>query len=203
MRFEDNGVITYRTHFILLIGRLWFPILVLIGLSVLSTAGLIYQPSILTNPTTQPCVLWSGSFLALSVILFTLYQIEDWRNDIYIISDEKVVDRNKKPLGREELKEANLGNIEAVRFERQGVFGLIFNFGTVFIRVGQAELTFDDVYNPSDVQREIFRRIADREHHHQQEAMRIERDRIANWIEAYNEVVKEEGQQSEKDRGRG
>jgi hypothetical protein len=203
MRFEENGVVTYRTHFILLIARLWFPILVLTGLSILSTAGLIYRPTILTSPTTQPCVLWSAGFLALAVIGFTLYHVEDWRNDIYIISDEKIVDRNKKPLGREELREANLGNIEAVRFERHGIFGLIFNFGTVYIRAGQAELTFDDVYNPSDVQREIFRRIAEREHHHQQEAMRIERDRVANWIEAYNEVVAEEQKQSEKDRGRG
>jgi hypothetical protein len=203
MRFEENGVVTYRTHFIHLIARVWFPILVLTGLAVLGIAGLIYQPSILTSPSTRPFILWVSAFLALIVTLYTLYQTEDWRNDIFIISDEKIVDRNKKPLGREELKEAMLGNIDAVRFVQHGLAGLALNYGTVFIRVGLAELTFNDIYNPSDVQRELFRRIAEREHRHQQDAMSIERDRVANWIEAYNEVIEEEDQEPENDPGRG
>jgi len=203
MRFEENGVVTYRTHFIHLIARVWFPILVLTGLAVLGIAGLVYQPSILTSPSTRSFILWASAFLALIVSLYTLYQTEDWRNDIFIISDEKIVDRNKKPLGREELKEAMLGNIDAVRFVQHGLAGLAFNYGTVFIRVGVAELTFNDIYNPSDVQHELFRRIAEREHRHQQDAMRIERDRVANWIEAYNEVIEEEDQGPENDPGRG
>jgi hypothetical protein len=201
MRFEENGVVTYRTHFIHLVARVWFPILVLTGLGVLGIAGLVYQPSILTSPSTRPFILWASAFLALVVILYTLYQTEDWRNDIYVISDEKIVDRNKKPLGREELKEAMLGNIEAVRFVQHGLAGIVFNYGTVFIRVGMAELTFDDIFNPSDVQRELFRRIAEREHRHQQDAMRTERDRVANWIDAYNEVIEEEDQEPENDPG--
>ncbi len=201
MRFEENGVVTYRTHFIHLIARVWFPILVLTGLGVLAIAGLVYHPSILTSPSTRPFILWASAFLALMVTLYALYQTEDWRNDIYVISDEKIVDRNKKPLGREELKEAMLSNIDAVRFVQHGLAGVVFNYGTVFIRVGIAELTFDDIYNPSDVQRELFRRIAEREHRHQQDAMRIERDRVANWIEAYNEVIEEEDEGPEIDLG--
>jgi hypothetical protein len=106
-----------------------------------------------------------------------------------MITNEQLIDRNKKPLGREDVRTANLANIEAIRFEQKGLWALMFNFGTVFVRVGLQELPFMNIYNPSEVQRELFRRIAERENKRQQEAMRIEREHVADWIEAYYDVV--------------
>jgi hypothetical protein len=51
------------------------------------------------------------------------------------------------------------------------------------------ELPFSYIYNPSEVQRELFRRIAERENKRQQDAMRVERERVADWIGAYYEVI--------------
>ncbi len=127
----------------------------------------------------------------------TIYEAEDWRNDIYVITNDQLIDRNKKPLGREDVRTANLGNIETIRFEQKGLWALLFNFGTVFVRVGVQELPFSNIYNPSEVQRELFRRIAERENKRQQEAMRIERERVADWIGAYYEVVSEKDGQQE------
>jgi hypothetical protein len=197
MRFEEGGNVTYRTHIFILFERVWFPILALLVLSGLLIAGLLSGSSVMTNVTGRTIWLSAAGFLAAVVLGVTIYRAEDWRNDIYVITNDQLIDRNKKPLGREDVRTANLANIEAIRFEQKGLWALVFNFGTVFVRVGLQELPFSNIYNPSEVQRELFRRIAERENKRQQEAMRIERERVADWIGAYNEVVSEKGVEQE------
>ena len=196
MRFEEGGNVTYRTHIFILFERIWFPLLILILLVALLITGLVTGSSLMTNPTVRTFWLSAAGILATIALVLTLYRAEDWRNDIYMITNEQLIDRNKKPLGREDVRTANLANIEAIRFEQKGLWALMFNFGTVFVRVGMQELPFMNIYNPSEVQRELFRRIAERENKRQIEAMRNERERVADWIEAYNQVV------SEKETGR-
>jgi len=198
MRFEEGGNVTYRTHIFILFARIWFPIAILITLLALLITGLISGPTVMTNPVGRSFWLTAAGILAIIALGVAVYRAEDWRNDIYVITNEQPIDRYKKPLGREDVRTANLANIEAIRFEQKGIFALIFNYGTVFVRVGLQELPFSNIYNPSEVQRELFRRIAERENKRQQEAMRIERERVADWIEAYNDVIsgKERGQEN-------
>jgi hypothetical protein len=189
MRFEEGGNVTYRTHVFILFARVWFPLVMLLVLLALLVAGLLSGSTVMTNPTGRSIWLSAAGILALVALGVTVYRAEDWRNDIYVITNDQLIDRNKKPLGREDVRTANLANIEAIRFEQKGLWALLFNFGTVFVRVGLQELPFLNIYNPSEVQRELFRRIAERENKRQQEAMRIERERVADWIGAYYEVV--------------
>jgi hypothetical protein len=191
MRFEEGGNVTYRTHIFILFQRVWFPLFSLLVLSGLLIAGLLSGSSVMTNAAGRTIWLSAAGFLAAVTLGVTVYKAEDWRNDIYVITNDQLIDRNKKPLGREDVRTANLANIEAIRFEQRGLWALLFNFGTVFVRVGLQELPFSNIFNPSEVQRELFRRIAERENKRQQEAMRIERERVADWIGAYYEVVSE------------
>jgi hypothetical protein len=81
-----------------------------------------------------------------------------------MVTDEQILDVYRKPLAREERRVAPLRSIQSIEFERLGIIGLLLNFGTVYIRVGDTQLTFDQVFNPSEVQRELFNRIATREY---------------------------------------
>ena len=72
-----------------------------------------------------------------------------------------------------------------MRFQRQNFIAQVFNYGTVFIRIGTTELTFDDVYNPSDVQREIFKRKGELEQREKTEFLRQQRNRTANYLEEF------------------
>jgi hypothetical protein len=197
MRFEEGGNVTYRTHIFILFERIWFPLLALLVLVGLLIAGLASGSTVMNNVTGRTIWLSAAGILAVIVLGVTVYRAEDWRNDIYVITNDQLIDRNKKPLGREDVRTANLANIEAIRFEQKGLWALLFNFGTVFVRVGLQELPFSNIYNPSEVQRELFRRIAERENRRQQEAMRIERERVADWIGAYYEVVSDKEAEQE------
>jgi hypothetical protein len=135
-----------------------------------------------------------GAFLGLCVIWLViafswLYNYIDWHNDIYLITNDQVVDINKKPLGDEFKKEAPIKNILSVEYKRLGIIGLVLNFGTVYIRVGETTLTFDDVFNPSEVQRELFHRISQRNLRERQAQGEAERQRMADWITTYHRIT--------------
>jgi hypothetical protein len=53
---------------------------------------------------------------------------------------------------------AQLENILGTEYQRIGILGEIFNYGTVYITVGGTQLAFEDVIDPASVQSDINRR---------------------------------------------
>jgi hypothetical protein len=190
LRYEYGDTIQYRTHWWILVRRIWF--LTLLLLTVLGLMGYLLVNSVTGQLKGFPV---TGGFFGLCVVLVVvfagwLYNYIDWHNDIYIINNEQVVDINKKPLGNEEKKVAPIKNILSVEYKRLGVIGLILNFGTVYIRVGESTFTFDDVFNPSEVQRDLFHRISQRNLKERQMQGEAERQRIADWISTYHRITR-------------
>ncbi len=137
-------------------------------------------------------MLTFGFVASFCLGLWWLYEYMDWRNDAYIVSDENLIDVNKRPLGREEKRAAPVRNVQSIEYARLGVLGLILNYGTVTIRVGEAELTFDYVFNPSEVQQEVFKRLAKRDYSRRQAEIQDDQARLADWIEAYHHIMQQE-----------
>ena len=189
MRTERGKVITYRKHWFLLMRSLFFPGL----LFLVSLAGVIAIFSGLLS--ILPGAL---AFIAVGILgilmgfLWLLYQYYDWHNDYYEITDDQILDVYKKPLGQEERRVAPIKNIQSVRFDRKLLFGLIFNYGTVYIQVGDTLLTFDNVFNPSDVQRELLRRIAAKDMQEKQQQFAGQREMMADFLQIYYEVMQEQ-----------
>lgn len=185
LRYESQGTILYRTHWFILLGKILFPTLGLIGIVFLIVSSLLNQFTLLSL----------GATLGISFVLIIIfgawfaYQFMDWHNDVYLITPEQIVDVDKKPLGREERRAAPIKNILSIEYQRLGLIGLILNFGTVYIRVGDQELTFDNVFNPSEVQRELFNRLAAKTYQERQAAQEAERQRMTEWIAAYHRVI--------------
>ena len=102
----------------------------------------------------------------------------------------------------EEKQVAPVKSIQSVEFERLGILGLVLNYGTVYIRVGDTRYTFDTIYDPSDAQRDLFQRI-DRfnyaEKKRQEEAARL---RMVDAVEAYHAVVGDPYERTERDEAR-
>ena len=92
---------------------------------------------------------------------------------------------------------------QRLRHERIGIWGLLFNFGTVSARIGKAEFTFDSVHNPAQVQQDIFTRMDERQDQKREVAAARERARMAEWLAAYHRNVDdfrtEEATQTEED----
>lgn len=185
LRYESGGSVTYRTHWFILLKKTGIPSLLLAGILILSIARLLN----LFTLVSVPAFCGINGLLGLIIFLWWLYQYVDWHNDIYVIGPEQIADINKKPLGREERKAAPIRNILSIEYKRLGIIGLLLNFGTVYIRVGDQQLTFDDVFNPAEVQRELFHRLAAKTYSDRQAQAQSERQRIADWIATYHRVT--------------
>jgi len=184
LRMERGADIIFRTHWWILLKKTFLPgalILATFGLAVLRATGLLPLFTV-----TQ--FLLGVLAVEVGLLLWWTYQYIDWANDMYIISADQLVDINRKPLGVEERRAAPIRNIQSMDYARVGLIGLILNFGTVTILIGTEKLTFDQVYNPSEVQREIFNRFMEVTRH----AQMAEQQRMADWIEAYRAITGED-----------
>ena len=190
LRYEVGDTVQYRTHWWILLTRVWFQ-----SLLVLGVAGLQFGILVRAFTGQLPGFPVTGAFLGLCIILLMvfgwwLYNYLDWHNDIYLVTGDQVIDINRKPLGKEERRAAQIKNILSVEYKRIGIIGLLLNFGTVYIRVGEAVFTFDNVFNPSEVQRELFHRISQRTLKERQAQTEAERQRMADWISVYHRMAK-------------
>lgn len=191
---EVSGeTITYRTHWFILIAKTILPLLLFIA----TLGTLIFRLVGYLSKIPFEIAFIGAAILFLSAFIWWLYEYIDWRNDVYIITPDQLIDINRRPLGHEERRSAPLKNIQTIEYKRLGIFGLLFNFGTVFIRVGDTELTFDYVSDPSSVQKELFERFM----RFSQEEKRIraeqENERMAAWIESYHRVIADHSDQDE------
>jgi uncharacterized membrane protein YdbT with pleckstrin-like domain len=119
-----------------------------------------------------------------------IWQFDDWRNDIYQVTDTRIIDIEKRPFfGREERREANLGVVQNINSERPSFISRILNFGSVTIETAGIEpFTFDHVKDPGSVQAEIFRRTESfRVNQRQQESDR-RRSELLDWFTVYDQI---------------
>lgn len=180
LRLVKSGAVTYRTHWWILMGKTLVPSLILIAVLVF----LIFKWAGLT-PSLSDAQAYGGAILVtLGAWGWWLYRYIDWHNDIYIITSDQLVDVNRKPLGKEERRSAPVKNIQTVQFKRKGIIGLVLNYGTVRIQIGNEELTFDNVYDPASIQAEIFAIFKQ----FNQQSQKLEQEKLTEWIKTYDEI---------------
>lgn len=183
MRHEEGNMITYRKHWYLLLKRIWKPTLLLVLLGLLTIGRLTGWTEFLSIETTLLFALVIGMLGSG----WWLYEYVDWRNDLFLLTPEHIVDIYRKPLGQEEKKSAPLENILSLSHNRTGIIGLIFNFGTVTAMVGRTPFTFEGVHNPAQIQQDIYEKMNERILKAQATESAMERERMAEWIIAYHE----------------
>ncbi|MBI3361367.1 MAG: cyclic nucleotide-binding domain-containing protein [Chloroflexi bacterium] len=199
VRAEADGVVTYRKHPYVLLQNIWAPSSLFILLAAL--LGLRIGGVLSNLPGLAFFIAWLIPVTA--VVGWWLYQYEDWRNDIYQITPEQVVDIERTPFGQETRKTATIDNIMSVKTERPGFLAWVLNFGTVVIQTGPGgEMKFFDVFNPLDVQQDIFRRKEAKQAKAAQAQVDAEKDRLAKVLGAYYEVTVDDRRRRLQDRQR-
>jgi uncharacterized membrane protein YdbT with pleckstrin-like domain len=196
LRVEQSGTVIYHKHLFVLAQQLWKPALIILGLIgfMISRAVILirspeltfFKVDMSTGRITLDTIMMSLLLLIFPFFLWLVWEYVDWRNDIFMVTPEEIVDLDKKPFGKEERRAAPLDNILSTEYERIGLLGNIFNFGTVFISVGGTKLSFQDVLDPPGVQADINRRRVARLAKKAEDSAAGDRERMATWIAAYH-----------------
>jgi hypothetical protein len=200
LRIEEGGTIVYHKHWFVLLEQTWQPTavaLLLLGGMIARLVRLAQTPGLMLYDATRANALDTTMLvlptLLIPVALWWIYQYLDWRNDIYVVTSDQILDIDKKPFGSETRRSAPLENILSTEAERVGLAGYLMNFGTVYITIGGASLDFEGIQDPSAVQADIDRRREARLAQKQELEAAAERERMSDWLIAYHENQQEPG----------
>jgi CRP-like cAMP-binding protein/uncharacterized membrane protein YdbT with pleckstrin-like domain len=184
-RLDDR--IIWRKHWIRLLLRIWMPLL---AIAALVLALFIYFAGVGASSG------WLGPVLVgLLVLTFAWlwWSWEDWGNDQYIVTNDRIIDVEALPAGfRRKTTETKFDRIQNVSFEIPNPIATVLNYGTVVIYTAGVEgrLDFEWVRAPSLVQAEIFRRLAvyeEQQRHKQREERWAD---MPQWFAVYEETYR-------------
>jgi len=194
MRTEKDGVVTWRKHWFRLVDRAAGPailLLILIQLVVAAVMGLAAPPARFEG------LFWGALLFGIPLGLFLVwYRYEDWRNDVYQLTDDRIIDVERLPLGlREERKEANLSMIQDIGYEIPGPIANLLDYGNVVIETAgrEAVFTFSWVHQPRRVQEEVFSRMAAFREGERQRQRESRSDELLDWFATYSDLARGEG----------
>ncbi len=189
-RFKTAGQTVWRKHWLFLLKRIRVALpafLIMTGVTLfvgLSNWLLPYRSG-----------LFIGSIVLWAVLLLWLWwEIEDWRNDLYILGDRMIIDVEKKPLFfSEQRKQANLDMIQNVSLQKRGLLSSLLDFGDVVIETAGAAgaFTFDGVGHPVKVQQAIFRRMEELSEARQRREREQRKADLATWFQLYHQLNQE------------
>lgn len=188
MRIEaDNGVVTWRKH--------WWVLVRSTGLVAAATAA-SFAAWARTVAVGGP--LPARAWLAAAAVLgaWAVYRYEDWRNDLYVLTDEHIVDIERRPFGlHEDRRQARLTQIQDIRHVVPNPLATMLNFGSVMVETAATtgSFTFDHVHDPASVQEEIFARIELLRTAEERSASERRGDELAEWFRAYHALARTTG----------
>lgn len=143
---DDNGTYTWRPHWLFLLRGLIGPFILLgLGLFSVALAARLFE--------MEP--LWVVLLSAVVIVAFlawAAWEVEDYRNDLYILNPTNAIDIEKKPFGPEDRRQASLGAIVNVSFSTT-FWSNFLGYGDVLLETAGAggKFTFLHVPRPNEV----------------------------------------------------
>ena len=183
--------IIWRKHWLVLFKEVAPPLLLLL-LSLALLAVALIRPWILWWVPVQFTVPIPALLTAFSLGWY-LWRYDGWRNDIYIVTDSRIIDIEGSPfhLHKEERTEGTFDIIQSTDYNSPNWFARVLRIGDVTIDTAaeRAAFTFDSVARPEEVQQEIFKRLnAFRERRAREESER-QYNEFAKWFATYHRAV--------------
>jgi CRP-like cAMP-binding protein/membrane protein YdbS with pleckstrin-like domain len=163
---------------------LWITIGLLIANLRVNIAGL-----------SGPALGLPWTFILCILLFWVWWEYEDYRNDIYIVTDDKIIDIEATPLWLAmRRREGGLDRVQNVLATQVGIWQNLLNYGNVDIKTAATGegYSFLKVSNPRLVQSIVFQKL-DAFRARQSERQIQDRQReIIDGLDVYNEL-KEEG----------
>jgi membrane protein YdbS with pleckstrin-like domain len=153
----EKIILLLRRHIFIILYKIAFwglvailpPIFYLIFRNVLA--------SLFFNELFSPIIVLFTSIFYLYIWLFAFHSFVDYYLDVWIVTDERIVNIEQKGLFARTVSEQKLYRVQDVTSELKGPFSTLLDFGTVYIQTAgeHARFVFKQVPNPYQVARKI------------------------------------------------
>ena len=153
----------------------FIPILLLffvLGLAPVAIYFLInnLHPQLLTGQIAYPILVLFGSLYCLSIYLFFYAQFIDFYLDLWIVTNDRIVDIEQHGLFSRTTSELDLYRIQDVTVEVSGFFPTILKYGNVHVKTASnnSDVIFRNIPNPNQVRQGLIQLSEeDLKFHHQ------------------------------------
>jgi len=195
LREEVGDQVIWRKHWLVLAGALWPPVLGILFSAALLIAVLLQPGPLATIP--RPLPLLAAFVLLVSSAFWYLWRYDGWRNDVYIVTDTRVIDVSSSPfhVRGESRREGTFDVIQTIYYDIPNFLARLINMGNVYIDTAGTSkaFTFEQVHGPSVVQEEIFRRMVAHRERVQQATRKRQREEFSEWFRIYHQEVGQTG----------
>lgn len=156
----ERIILLLRQHLVTQIGA----VLEVIGLVILPfiIGPIIILLGIDIFESLEPRQLfWIGIFWYLLTFGFAFYKFLHWFFNVYLLTNERIVDFDYRGILHIETAYANLNQIQDVSPKIIGFFGTFFHFGNVYIQTAgeRQEFEFHHVKSPDAVAKRILEEV--------------------------------------------
>jgi len=143
---EEEILVALRPHWMTNVGWILIAIAMTLGPTLIKSLALI-------NGLPAKYQILGGLFWYLTTFAFAFEKFLSWYFDVYIITDERVVDIDFNNLLNKKFSEAKLSMIQDVTSRQIGMGQTMFNYGQVLIQTAAEinELRFDNIPNPDKI----------------------------------------------------
>ncbi len=192
IRMEEGEIVTYRKHWIVLIGSIATP--TLIGCLILFVVPIMRYEEFWPLDSRVPwgwVIVGMLGLLALDMFWWVV-RFDDWRNDLYQVTPTSVIAEKRGWLGIEGYRKvAGLDQIQSVDVRVKGFKQRLFNYGQVVIHTAGQEgaLVFDTVFKPTLVAEDVDRRRRAFAMRKEEREEKEQHELLAEWFAIYHQAT--------------
>lgn len=127
--------------------------------------------SYLDHPVFGPLILMVGSIYAMGVWLFGFLEFTDYYLDVWIVTNERIINVEQKGLFTRVASELHLSAIQDVTSEVKGMLHTFVDYGNVTVQTAgeRTRFIFKDVPHPERVKESVVRFVNEDRQRHKQE----------------------------------
>lgn len=143
-RANEEIVYVFRRHILTSIKGLFF----LIFMAVIG-----FFPQLMWSDNQMMVFVWMGAVIV--GLLGMGYSYLLWYFSFYIVTNQRLRQTKQKGLFKKTVVDLSLENIQSASFGVPGLFGSMFDYGTILIQTGAGDLVLSMVSHPEKVYNEI------------------------------------------------
>ncbi len=159
-KLPDEKIIKIlRRDLFILIKKVALFVLLIILPMIFSYLMLAVYPNLLLGPISYPAIVLTASFYYLFVWLFFFFTFIDYYLDVWIITNERIIDVRQEGFFARIISEQRLYRVQDVTSEIQGFFPTIFKYGNVYIQTAGSKqrFFFSEIPHPDKVRDDIIK----------------------------------------------
>ncbi len=183
----QGDTIIWRKHWIVLWRReVWSTILLVAAVLAFLNWYLGASP---LGTLLNDSAWWIWPFILGGLGAWWWWVFEDWRNDEYRLTGNRVIEINRTPFSlNEQRRESPLSDFQSTELKVVGPWQKLLRYGTLIVKLPGAQVDFKDIVDPAAAQTEITKRLNAYNAQRAEKEAQARRNELTDWFAAYDEL---------------